>query len=74
MMNSTMDMMKGAMSSSDMPMKDMDPMMMQEALEALTACTQACIMCADADAGAYDRRLGLRIVDDTVDLAVPVIA
>ena len=50
-MNSTMDMMKGAMSSSDMPMKDMDPMMMQEAIEALSACTQACIMCADSDAG-----------------------
>jgi len=51
MMNTTMDMMKGAMSSSDMPMKDMDPMMMQEAIEALSACTQACIMCADSDAG-----------------------
>ena len=50
-MNMTMDMMKGAMSSSDMPMKGMDPAMMQECIEALTACTQACIMCADADAG-----------------------
>ena len=50
-MNMTMDMMKGAMSSSDMPMKGMDPAMMQETIEALTACTQACIMCADADAG-----------------------
>ena len=50
-MNMTMDMMKGAMSSSDMPMKGMDPAMMQETMEALSACTQACIMCADADAG-----------------------
>ncbi|WP_157414790.1 aldehyde dehydrogenase [Agromyces allii] len=46
----TMDMMKGAMSSSDMPMQGMDPMMMQECLEALSACMQACVMCADADA------------------------
>ena len=50
-MNMTMDMMKGAMSSSDMPMKGMDPAMMQETMEALFACMQACIMCADADAG-----------------------
>ncbi len=49
-MNMTMDMMKGAMSSSDMPMQGMDPMMMQECLEALSACMQACVMCADADA------------------------
>jgi hypothetical protein len=49
-MNMTMDMMKGAMSSSEMPMKGMDPAMIQESLEALSACTQACIMCADADA------------------------
>ena len=47
----TMDMMKGAMSSSEMPMKGMDPAMMQESMEALSACTQACVMCADADAG-----------------------
>ncbi|MCP2371232.1 hypothetical protein BJ978_001908 [Agromyces terreus] len=46
----TMDMMKGAMSSSEMPMDGMDPMMMQECLEALSACMQACVMCADADA------------------------
>ena len=50
-MNMTMDMMKGAMSSSEMPMKGMDPAMMQECIEALSACAQACIMCADADAG-----------------------
>jgi hypothetical protein len=50
-MNMTMDMMKGAMSSSEMPMKGMDPAMMQECMEALSACMQACIMCADADAG-----------------------
>ena len=50
-MNMTMDMMKGAMSGSDMPMKDMDMSMMQEAMEALSACMQACVMCADADAG-----------------------
>jgi len=49
-MNMTMDMMKGAMSSSEMPMSGMDPMMMQECLEALSACMQACVMCADADA------------------------
>ena len=49
-MNVTMDMMKGAMSSSAMPMKNMDPAMMQETIEALTACTQACIMDADEDA------------------------
>jgi hypothetical protein len=49
-MNMTMDMMKGAMSSSDMPMKGIDPAMMQECMEALSACVQACIMCADADA------------------------
>ena len=51
MMNSTMDMMKGAMSSSGKPMEGMDPAMVQECLEALSACMQACIMCADADAG-----------------------
>ncbi|WP_240665963.1 hypothetical protein [Agromyces sp. LHK192] len=51
MMNLTMDMMKGAMSMSDMPMKGMDMSMMEECLEALSACAQACIMCADADAG-----------------------
>ena len=50
-MNMTMDMMKGAMSSSEMPMKGIDPAMMQECMEALSACVQACIMCADADAG-----------------------
>ena len=49
-MDVTMDMMKGAMSSSGMPMKGMDPAMMQETIEALTACTQACIMDADVDA------------------------
>ena len=49
-MNTTMDMMKGAMSSTVMPMKDLDPAMMQEGIEALVACSQACIMCADADA------------------------
>lgn len=49
-MNMTKDMMKGAMSSSEMPMQGMDPMMMQECLEALSACMQACVMCADADA------------------------
>lgn len=46
----TMDMMKGAMSSSEMPMQGMDPAMMQECMEALSACMQACVMCADADA------------------------
>ena len=50
-MNMTMDMMKGAMSASDMPMKGMDMSMMQECMEALSACMQACVMCADADAG-----------------------
>jgi hypothetical protein len=50
-MNMTMDMMKGAMSSSEMPMQGMDPAMMQECMEALSACMQACVMCADADAG-----------------------
>ncbi len=57
-MNMTMDMMKGAMSSSDMPMQGMDPMMMQECLEALSACMQACVMCADADAGEGMGRCG----------------
>ncbi len=53
-MSMTMDMMKGAISSSEMPMEGMDPAMMQlvqECMEALSACSQACIMCADADAG-----------------------
>jgi hypothetical protein len=49
-MNMTMDMMKGAMSSTEMPMKNLDPAMMQECIEAVVACSQACIMCADADA------------------------
>lgn len=49
-MNMTMDMMKDAMSSSEMPMQGIDPAMMQETMEALSACVQACIMCADADA------------------------
>jgi hypothetical protein len=49
-MNMTMDMMMGAMSSSEMPMKDMDPAMMQDCIEAVSACMQACIMCADAAA------------------------
>jgi hypothetical protein len=49
-MNMTMDMMKGAMSSSEMPMQGMDPAKMQECMEALSACMQACVMCADADA------------------------
>ncbi|WP_188742052.1 aldehyde dehydrogenase [Agromyces bauzanensis] len=31
-------------------MQGMDPAMMQETLEALSACMQACAMCADADA------------------------
>ena len=51
-MNMTMDMMKGAMSSSEMPMQGMDPAMMQECIEALSACMQACVMCADSDAAA----------------------
>lgn len=50
-MNMTMDMMKGAMSASDMPMQGMDMDMMQECMEALSACMQACVMCADACAG-----------------------
>ena len=50
-MNMTMDMMKGAMSASDMPMQGMDMDMMQECMEALSACMQACVMCADSDAG-----------------------
>jgi hypothetical protein len=50
-MNMTMDMMMGAMSSSDLPMKDMDPAMMQDCIEAVAACAQACVMCADAVAG-----------------------
>jgi hypothetical protein len=49
-MNMTMDMMKNAMSTSEMPMQGMDPAMMQETIEALSACMQACVMCADADA------------------------
>ena len=57
-MNMTMDMMKGAMSSSEMPMKGMDPAMMQECMEALSACSQACVMCADADAGEGMGRCG----------------
>jgi len=50
-MNMTMDMMKDAMSTGEMPMQGMDAAMMQECLEALSACVQACLMCADADAG-----------------------
>ncbi len=57
-MNMTMDMMKGAMSSSDMPMQGMDPTMMQECIEALSAGMQACVMCADADAGEGMGRCG----------------
>lgn len=49
--NMTMDMMKDAMSSTEMPMQGMDAAMMQECMEALSACMQACLMCADADAG-----------------------
>jgi len=50
-MNMTMDMMKGAMSASEMPMQGMDMDMMQECMEALSACMQACVMCADSCAG-----------------------
>ncbi|MDR5700305.1 hypothetical protein [Agromyces aerolatus] len=49
MMNTTMDMMKDAMSTTQM--KGADMAMMQECIEALSACEQACVMCADADAG-----------------------
>jgi hypothetical protein len=51
MMNTTMDMMKDAMSMDQSPMKGMDMAMLQECIEALSACEQACVMCADADAG-----------------------
>jgi hypothetical protein len=57
-MNMTMDMMKGAMTASDLPMKDLDMSTMQECIEALSACMQACIMCADADAGEGMGRCG----------------
>ncbi|QAY75079.1 aldehyde dehydrogenase [Agromyces protaetiae] len=50
-MNTAMDMMKGAMSMKDSPMQGMDMMMMSDVIEALSACEQACVMCADADAG-----------------------
>ncbi len=52
MMNMAMDMMKGgAMSMQDSPMQGMDMTMTAECIEALSACEQACVMCADADAG-----------------------
>ena len=50
-MHTTMDMMKDAMSAEQGPMQGMDLTLMQECLEALSACEQACVMCADADAG-----------------------
>ena len=46
-MNMTMDMMKGAMSSSDMPMKDMDPSMMQTTVMMCRACSAECMKHAE---------------------------
>lgn len=54
MMNMTMQMME--MHAKDTPMPgmdmDMDMAMMQECIEACSACEQACTMCADSMMGA----------------------
>ena len=49
MMNMTMQMME--MHMKDMPMQGMDMMLMQECIEACSACEQASTMCADSMMG-----------------------
>lgn len=66
MMNTTMQMME--MHMKDMPVQGMDMMLMQECIEACSACEQACTMCADSMMGGGSG-MGHSLCATTADLA-----
>ena len=66
MMNMTMQMME--MHMKDMPMQGMDMSMMQDCIEAASACEQACTMCADSMMG-EDMAMARSMCANTADMA-----
>lgn len=66
MMNMTMQMME--MHMKDMPMQGMDMTLMQDCIEAASACEQACTMCADSMMG-DDMAMARSMCANTADMA-----